>query len=92
MVINLLQEYYEQKLPGINASPDPLAQAPFPYITSFLSIDNVKKQNFRYKLQPLPEKFLFIGMLQTGKHMQTGKRMQTGKCTQTGKRICIKFV
>jgi hypothetical protein len=65
--INSLRKYYEHELRVINNRS--LPQAPFPYKTSFSSTKDTKIYNFSYNSQPLPDKLLFIGTLQTGKRI-----------------------
>jgi hypothetical protein len=68
--IRSLREYYELELPAIN-DPHNISppQAPFPYVTSFSSIGSSGIQNFIYLSQPMSDKLIFIGKLQTGKHI-----------------------
>lgn len=65
-----LKNYYEIELPAIINSDNPSPpQAPYPYVTSFTSIEDSTTHKFAYLSQPSSEKLLFIGELEMGKRI-----------------------
>jgi hypothetical protein len=68
--IESLNQYYEVDLRAINHfSDDSPPQAPFPYVTSFTSLEDSTVQKFVYETQYDSAKLLFTGELQTGKRI-----------------------
>jgi serine/threonine protein kinase len=68
--VESLRQYYEVDLRAINdLSNDSPPQAPFPYVTSFKSLEDSTVQKFVYKTQHDSAKLLFTGELQTGKRI-----------------------
>jgi Lipopolysaccharide kinase (Kdo/WaaP) family len=65
--ISSLQEYYQVELPATTHSSPP--QAPFPYARSFSSIEDSTTQRLTYLSQPLSDKLVFMGTLDTSKRV-----------------------
>jgi hypothetical protein len=68
--VRSLRDYYENTLSTINdpLNPSP-PQAPYPYVTSFLSLKDSTKEKFSYLSQLNSDKLVFFGELETGKRI-----------------------